>query len=106
MDFDTVKMLTRLYGTAMAAFLMWAVLLMAVRSIAATSLIAPLGNEGTRWLSLAIAIPVLLYGYATWRLWRWDSGREPVCRNCGGILVVDLRRPRQRCLRCNRTEAL
>ena len=106
MDFDTGKMLLKLYAPAIAWFLMWVVVDSAMRGVAADPLTAPLGHGALRCVQFAIVGPAVLYAHASWRLFQWDTGRAPGCKSCGGILREDRRYPYLRCLRCNRTEPL
>ena len=106
MDIDTGKMLVKLYAPAIGLFLMWVVVDLAVRGVAANPMTASVGHEALRWVPFAIVVPAALYAYASWRFFQWNTGREPGCRSCGGILNEDLHRPCLRCLRCNRTEPL
>lgn len=40
-----------------------------------------------RWVPVAIAGgAILLFGIASYRLYRWDSGNGPSCMTCGGPL--------------------
>jgi hypothetical protein len=104
MDIRYTKMLLHLYAPAIGFGLMAWVINIALARIAQIPILAGVAAPAKWLVLLSLAGTVCLALYASWRYWRWASGRELGCVRCSGLLSGERlgRRGRfRRCLACN-----
>lgn len=107
MAIRTTKMLLHLYAPAIGFGLMAWVVTIALARIAQLPILAGVAAPA-KWLVLLLLAGMAgFFLYASWRYWRWASGRELGCMRCGGLLSDERlgRRGRfRRCLACSGSE--
>ena len=108
-DIRYIKMLLHLYAPAIGFGLMAWVVNIVLARIAQIPILADVAVPAKWLVLLSLAAAVCFALYASWRYWRWASGRELGCMRCGGLLSDERlgRRGRfRRCLACGGSESV